>query len=186
MNMNPTCDCNGLTGNENLPWYCDGECHCGACDDHHKGDGFTPKRSIVYHPRLKTCNVIDELPLFYKIAKPNLGQEPFWVPRAEFTEPPEPKVKKKKLKRVNGSTTTDVRIELSVPPKEMMKLIEKSFLFVAQDAGAVGGYIYKENGLLNCVAQFYDADLSVEFLVKVQGIAGMKQPVTFATKASVN
>lgn len=30
----PPCDCNGLTGNESLPWYCGGECHCGACDDH--------------------------------------------------------------------------------------------------------------------------------------------------------
>jgi hypothetical protein len=30
----PPCDCNGLTGNENSIWYCNGECHCGACDDH--------------------------------------------------------------------------------------------------------------------------------------------------------
>src|SRR5271157_4480997 len=28
------CHCNGLTGNEESLWYCNGQCRCGACDDH--------------------------------------------------------------------------------------------------------------------------------------------------------
>jgi hypothetical protein len=30
------CRCNGLEGNGESPWYCNGECRCGACDDHLK------------------------------------------------------------------------------------------------------------------------------------------------------
>lgn len=36
MKVKQRCHCNGLEGNEESPWYCNGECRCGACDDHLK------------------------------------------------------------------------------------------------------------------------------------------------------
>jgi hypothetical protein len=49
----------------------------------------------VYHERLKWLEAEEESPLFYRVS--TASQSGFWIPKADFSEPPAPMEKKRRV-----------------------------------------------------------------------------------------